>query len=52
MVETDDRKRNMDEELEAFKTSINLSEYAASWGFRIDRKTSSRHSVAMRHDKG
>ncbi len=42
----------MDEELEAFKSSINLSEYAASQGFQMDRKASSHHSVAMRHDNG
>jgi len=42
----------MDEELEAFKTAINLSEYAASQGYAIDRKESWRGSVVMRHASG
>ena len=37
----------MDEELEGFKTDINLSEYAAGLGFVLDRKASSRNSVVM-----
>ena len=38
-------------ELERFKR-INLVEYAASRGFALDQKASSRHSVAMRHSNG
>lgn len=34
-------------ELEVFKTNINLVEYAARSGYEIDRKASSRNSVAM-----
>jgi hypothetical protein len=40
------------DELEDFKTTINLNEYAASEGYCIDRKASSRNSVAMRHTSG
>lgn len=39
-------------ELAAFKRRINLTEYAASCGFELDRKASSRSSVAMRHPEG
>ncbi|MCP4043255.1 MAG: DUF3991 domain-containing protein [Gammaproteobacteria bacterium] len=39
-------------ELEAFKSKINLTEYAAAQGYRINRKKSSRHSAVMRHDNG
>ncbi len=35
-------------ELEAFKTEINLTEYAASEGYGIDRRESSRNSIVMR----
>ena len=35
------------EELEDFKTRINLSEYAAACGYRLDRKASSRNSAVM-----
>jgi hypothetical protein len=38
----------MDEELEEFKSLVNLTEYAASAGYLMDRRTSSRNSVAMR----
>ena len=38
----------MNEELERFKTEINLAEYAASLGYRIDRAESSRNSIVMR----
>lgn len=41
-----------DHELDSFKTSINLTEYAASCGYEFDRKASSRHSVVMRHGAG
>jgi hypothetical protein len=37
------------EELERFKREINLSEYAASLGYQVDRQKSSRSSLAMRH---
>jgi hypothetical protein len=40
------------DELEDFKTRINLSEYAAMEGYTIDRKASSRNSVVMRHASG
>lgn len=40
------------DELEDFKTTINLSEYAATEGYTIDRKASSRNSVVMRHTSG
>lgn len=39
-------------ELEDFKTDINLSEYAASQGYEMDRRMSSRGSVIMRHPDG
>lgn len=34
-------------ELEAFKCQINLSEFAASLGYRLNRKASCRTSVEM-----
>ncbi len=37
------------EEIERFKTEINLSEYAATVGFVIDRQESSRRSIVMRN---
>ncbi len=40
------------DELEDFKTLINLSEFAAAEGFEIDRKSSGRNSVAMKHANG
>jgi hypothetical protein len=42
----------MDEELEQFKTEINLSEFAASRGYALDRRESSRNSAVMRHPNG
>ncbi len=42
----------MDEELEDFKSLVNLAEYAASVGYLMDRKASSRNSVAMRRGEG
>lgn len=39
-------------ELEAFKSEINLTEYAAAQGYRLDRKASSRNSAVMRNDAG
>lgn len=35
------------DELEAFKSSVNLTEYAASCGYELDRKASSRNSAVM-----
>jgi hypothetical protein len=40
------------DELEDFKTDINLTEYAAAQGYRIDRRASSRNSVVMRSEGG
>lgn len=40
------------EELERFKREINLTALAASEGFEIDRRASSRNSVVMRHPRG
>lgn len=40
------------DELERFKTAINLSEYAACQGYLLDRRASSRNSVVMRHPSG
>jgi hypothetical protein len=37
------------DELESFKTNINLTEYAAASGYRLDRKASSRNSAVMVH---
>lgn len=36
------------DELERFKTEINLADYAASQGYELDRKESSRSSLVMR----
>jgi hypothetical protein len=41
-----------DDELEQFKTRVNLSEFAASRGFKLDRRESSRNSAVMRHSDG
>ncbi len=38
-----------DVELERFKSQINLSEFAASRGYALDRRESSRNSAVMRH---
>ncbi|MCP5109349.1 MAG: hypothetical protein GY953_00785, partial [bacterium] len=40
------------DELEVFKSEINLSEYAAAEGYEIDRQESWRGSVVMRHESG
>jgi hypothetical protein len=37
------------DELERFKSEINLTAYAASRGYRLDARESSRSSVVMRH---
>ncbi len=41
---------SFDLELEAFKTQIDLRQYAAALGFRLDREKSSRSSAVMRRD--
>lgn len=41
-----------DQELERFKTEVNLSEYAAAKGYCLDRRESSRNSAVMRHTNG
>jgi hypothetical protein len=40
------------DELERFKTAINLTEYAASQGYQLDKRASSRNSVVMRDPVG
>ena len=40
------------DELESFKRQINLTEFAASRGFALDRRESSRNSAVMRHPDG
>jgi len=40
------------DELEAFKTEINLSELMAAFGHALDRRASSRNSAAMVHPNG
>lgn len=42
----------MDQELEHFKTGVNLSEFAAARGYALDRRESSRNSAVMRHADG
>jgi hypothetical protein len=41
-----------DDELQKFKTGVNLSEFAASRGYALDRRESSRNSAVMRHPDG
>jgi hypothetical protein len=43
---------NRREELDLFKSRINLTEYASAQGYVLDRKHSSRNSVAMRGPSG
>ena len=40
------------DELEDFKSNINLSEYAAAQGYAMDRKASSKNSVVIRSPDG
>ena len=40
------------DELERFKTAINLTEFAASEGYLLDHRASSRNSAVMRHPGG
>lgn len=44
-------RRRVDE-IEAFKTRINLSEYAASCGYALDRRAASRNSAIMKDGAG
>lgn len=39
-------------ELEQFKSRINLAEYAQTLGYQVDRKESSENSKVLRHDNG
>jgi hypothetical protein len=39
-------------ELDRFKTEINLSHFAASRGYTLDKRESSRNSAVMRHADG
>lgn len=41
-----------DKELDRFKQQINLTEFAASRGYALDARHSSRHSAIMRHPNG
>lgn len=41
-----------DQELERFKTDVNLTEFGASRGYVLDRRESSRNSAVMRHPDG
>ena len=43
-------RENRIDELHDFKTQINLAEYAASQGYQIDRRESSRNSAVMRRE--
>ena len=40
------------DELDGFKRRINLTEYAATLGYRLDRRASSRNSAVMAHPAG
>lgn len=44
-------ERNRADELERFKSSINLTEYMAAQGYKLDKAESSRHSAVMRGPK-
>src|ERR1700722_7521028 len=44
--------RQRRDELEEFKRRINLTEYAAAIGYRLDRRASSRNSAVMSHPAG
>src|SRR5258708_2978080 len=41
-----------DLELESFKTDIDLRQYAASLGYELNKRESSRNSSVLRHTKG
>ncbi|MHB8989212.1 MAG: toprim domain-containing protein [Desulfobulbia bacterium] len=40
------------DELEQFKTQVNLVEYALTLGYQVDRKESSQNSKVLRHENG
>lgn len=44
--------RHRNDELEQFKSRINLVEYAQTLGYQIDRKESSQNSKVLRHGNG
>jgi hypothetical protein len=46
------RKAQIVDELEDFKTNINLTEYAAGQGYVLDKKASSKNSAVMRKPDG
>lgn len=43
-------RENRNDELDRFKTQINLAEYAAAQGYQLDRRESSRNSAVMRRE--
>jgi hypothetical protein len=45
-------ERSRQEELEKFKTQINLVEYAQSQGYQYSSQSSSRNSAVLAHDNG
>ena len=45
-------RKHQNDELEQFKRDINLSEYAASQGYELEKHESSRNSAVMRHPDG
>jgi len=45
-------RENRNDELERFKTQINLVEYAASQGYELVKKDSSKNSKALKHPGG
>lgn len=47
-----DLKRKRKQELEKFKTEINLVDYAQSQGYQYINQASSRNSAVLRHDNG
>jgi hypothetical protein len=47
-----DKKSNMDQELDKFKSDIDLRAYAAEHGYQLDRKESWRGSAVMRNANG
>ena len=46
------RKRQLNEELERFKSDINLVEYALAVGYEYDRYRSTRSSAVLEHSNG
>jgi hypothetical protein len=46
------RKAQIVDELEDFKTNINLTEYAAGQGYVLDKKASSKNSAVLRKPDG